>query len=271
MSPYLWTVLVNQISISFVVYSHLVPTIVAIALGIFLFLKTKKLSTLYLLLLCASFSIFAFFDLAVWIFNGEEIMFFWSILDIFSVSFFILSYWFLYSFVKERDLPLWQKVLTAGALVPTLVTTVMSINMNTYLVAIGVAIENQTITNYLSFLEIFFILLVIIFTIVQYRKAPDANNKKKIVLAGVGVTAFLFTFLFAYAIVNFIIAINLWGLASTSYVYNISPYALFGMPIFLAFLGYLIAKYQAFDVKLIKSIVYMVLLMVLLFVGLFFT
>ena len=96
-------------------------------------------------------------------------------------------------------------------------------------------------------------------------------KKKKIVLAGVGVVAFLFAYFFIYAIVNFIITTNLWNLALTGYVYIISPYAIFGMPILLAFLGYLIAKYQAFDVKLIKSIAYMVILMVLLFIGLFFT
>ncbi|MDD5152995.1 MAG: hypothetical protein PHS95_03365, partial [Candidatus Pacebacteria bacterium] len=82
--------------------------------------------------------------------------------------------------------------------------------------------------------------------------------------------AFLFTFFFSYAIVNFVIAINLWNLASTSYIYNLSPYAVLGMPILLAFLGYLIAKYQAFDIRLIKSIVLIVTLMILLFVGLFF-
>ena len=260
---------VQQISIPFLLYTHLVPIVVAIAFGAFLLFKTKKLSAFYLLLVCVSFSMYALFDLMAWTPNDKVIMFSWSIFDIFSTGFFILSYWFLYEFVKERDLPMWQKVLTSCALIPTLVITAMNINMDTLLQTTIIPNENQLVTNYNSILEILFIILIVAFTVAQYRKAIDVVNKNKIVLAGVGVVVFLFIFFFVFAVTNFIISINLWNLASTSYVYNISPYAILGMPVLLAFLGYLIAKYQAFDMKLIKSVVYMVALMIILFIGLF--
>ena len=194
----------------------------------------------------------------------------WSVVDIFSTSFFILSYWFLYSFIKDHDLPLWQKIATACTLLPTLVVTALSININTFYAPSPMPLDNTLNANYLSLLELAYILLVVTFTIVEYVKERDSGNKKKIFLVGAGVFVFLFIFFFAYVIVNFILTMGLFDLAKTpGFVYNISLYALLGMPILLGFLGYLIAKYQAFDVKLIKSIVYMITLMVILFIGLF--
>ncbi|MDD5152990.1 MAG: hypothetical protein PHS95_03340 [Candidatus Pacebacteria bacterium] len=271
-SPYGWIVVTNQISFSFLSYSYIGATLLAIAFGTFLFVKTKKLSSFYLLLLCISFAIYSLLDFALWVplKDLSSIIFSWSIEYIFSISFFILSYWFLYSFIKEHDLPMWQKILSASTLLPTFIIIATNFNVSAVSASVDIALENEVVANYHSLLELLFILLVIIFTVVEYQKALDTVNKKKIALAGTGVTAFLSAFFFAYGIINFVIAINLWGLASTSYIYNLSPYAILGMPILLGFLGYLIAKYQAFDVRLIKSIVLIVILMILLFVGLFF-
>jgi len=269
-SPYFLLITEKEISISFLVYSLMVPAVLAVAFGAFLYLKTKKLSALYLFLLCSVFSIYAFLDLVSWFPNAQISTFSWSILDVFDTSFFILSYWFLYSFVKEHDLPLWQKVLTGSTLIPILAITAFSINMNAFTASLAIGIENQAVTNYNSVLLLLFVLLTIVFSAVEYFKATDPLSKKKIALAGTGVAAFLFIFTIILVVVNLIISTNLWGLAANSYVYNIDLYSLFGMPILLAFLGYLIAKYQAFNMKLIKSVAYMVLLMVILFIGLFF-
>jgi len=268
-SPYATNVTANQISIPLLAYSHIVPIVVAIAFGLFLFLKTKKLSAFYLFLLCVVFSIFAFFDVTAWLPNSYLIMFSWSILDVFSTGCFVLSYWFLYSFIKERDLSLLQKALTASALIPSFIIIWINLNISSFYVPTGIALDNAAVNNYDSILWFSLLLLIIIFIIVEYRKAVDVVSKNKIALAGIGVVAFLFIFFFSYVIINFIVSVNLWGLASNAYVYNLSIYSILGMPILLALLGYLIAKYQAFDMKLIKSIVYMVVLMALLFAGLF--
>ncbi|MDD5153010.1 MAG: hypothetical protein PHS95_03450 [Candidatus Pacebacteria bacterium] len=270
-SPYFWNIVVRQISISFLVYSMLVPAVLAVAFGSFLYIKTRKLSSFYLLLLSLFFALYAILDLLTWFPNAPIALGTWSFLDIFSVSFFILSYWFLYSFIKDHDLPLWQKVLTGCALLPTLVITARSINIDTFSAPQVSSLENLSVTNYNSILFLTIILLVVIFSIREYVVAIDFVNKKKIALAGAGVTIFLFVFCINLVVSNFIIAIDLWGLGSNAYVYTIDLYSLFGMPILLGLLGYLIAKYQAFDIRLIKSIVLMVVLMAILFAGMFFT
>ena len=270
-SPYFLAVVVNQIKISFLVSSMAIPAVLAIAFGTFLYLKTKKLSSFYLFLLCLSFSIYAILDLGTWFPNAPIVMATWSILDIFSISFFILSYWFLYVFIKDHDIPFWQKVLTSAIIAPALVIIARGINLNTFSAPAVTGLENQSITNYNSVIFLLFILLIVVFSVREYIRTTDSINKKKIALAGVGVTIFLFIFFIILVGENIIVATNLWGLASNAYVYQIDLYTLFGMPILLAFIGYLIAKYQAFDIKLIKSVVYMVILMILLFIGLFFT
>jgi len=270
LNPYGWTVVVNQVSISFLLYSYLVPAIIAIAFGIFIVIKTKQVSGFYLFLICISFALYSLFDLISWGPNADIVMFFWSILDIFSTAFFVLSYWFLYSFIKEQDLPMWQKILSSLAFIPTLAIIAMSINMNTYYEASFFALENQSVTNYNSILYVFFILLIAVFTIFQYYRAVDRPTKNKIALAGAGTAIFLCVYCAILVITNLVFLFNITGLAESQYIYTFDSYSIFGMPIFLGFLGYLIAKYQAFDVRLIKSIVYMVMLMVLLFVGLFF-
>ena len=268
---YGWTVIVKQISISFLLYSYLVPAVIAVAFGIFIAIKTKQVSGFYLFLICISFALYCLFDLVAWAPNPDIVMFSWSVLDVLSVSFFILSYWFLYSFVKEHDLPLWQKVLTSLAIVPTFFITALSINMFIFNEVQFTAVENQSVTNYNSILYTFFILVIVAFTIFQYYYATDRSLKNKIALAGAGTTIFLCVYCAVLIITNLVFLFNIPGLASSDYIYTIDSYSVFGMPILLGFLSYLIAKYQAFDIKLIRSIVYMVILMILLFIGLFFT
>ncbi|MDD5152654.1 MAG: hypothetical protein PHS95_01470, partial [Candidatus Pacebacteria bacterium] len=189
-SPYGWYVTINQTSFSFLSYSYLGAAVVAIAFGTFLLIKAKKLSSLYLFILCAVFALFSLIDFVAWIPYAKAVMFSWATVDIFSTAFFIVSYWFLYSFIKDHDLPLWQKVLTTITLIPTLVITLFSVDISIFSVPTGIALNNHTyVANYLSCLEFFYIVLVIVFTIVQYRKDIDPVNKKKIALAGAGVVA----------------------------------------------------------------------------------
>ncbi|MDD5152991.1 MAG: hypothetical protein PHS95_03345 [Candidatus Pacebacteria bacterium] len=208
--------------------------------------------------------------MATWIFKPEIIIFTWGIDDIFSTSFFVFSYWFLYSFAKDRDLPLWQKAISACALIPAVFIIGSSVNMDTFYAPSGIAFINQAVLNYNSLLELFFVIVIIIFSIWEYFKAENPVNKKKIALAGSGVAIFLFIFFVAWGVTNFLTYINFQGLADTGYLYNVTLYSFLGMPILLTFLGYLIAKYQAFDLRLIKSIVLIAVLAVLLFIGLFF-
>src|SRR5690606_26382417 len=67
------------------------------------------------------------------------------------------------------------------------------------------------------------------------------GTRKELVLSSVGILLFLSSF-------------SVTGLiASETGNYNILVYGIFGMPVFLAFLTYLIVKYKSFNIKTIAA------------------
>lgn len=260
------TILASQISPKLIVFAHIPTTIVILVFAIFLYRKTHQVSTLYLLLIAVSFSIWAYCDLLAWTTDPNGIIFGWSVLDMFNVTFTFLTYWFLYAFIKGKDLPIWQKLASAAFLIPTFTYTLLSTNMNSFFGPTQEAQENQDIALYINLLNLLFLIIIVVFTFIEYRKTQDTVTKKKIFLGGLGTALFLSVFAFSFLVTNVLIYFNL---GDPVYVYNATTYSLFGMPILMGFLGYLIAKYQAFDLKLLKSVGLILILMLLLFITIF--
>jgi signal transduction histidine kinase len=98
---------------------------------------------------------------------------------------------------------------------------------------------------------------IIILAISRYRKAEN-NFKKQIILLVIGIEAFIL----AFSAIGFVIS---YLVSSGAIVdFNLELYALFGMPVFMAFLAYLIVKYKAFNIKLIGAQALVVALLVLI-------
>jgi signal transduction histidine kinase len=259
---YCYDILVESISTGLLLYSHVPTALVALLFGGFLFYKTKKLSSFYLFLLCLSFAVWCFLDLGTWfVFLGSEVtMFTWSIIDIFSILFFVFSYFFLYTFVKDTDVPRWQKVFGIGLLIPTLFWTITSQNLSEFYFPYCEAVENPFIANYAVYLQSLVLAAVVFFTAREYKREVDRERKHRIALAGFGITLFLFVFLFATFMTNLQLALGIWPDFNS---YNISIYGLFGMPVLLIYLGYLIVRYQAFDFKVFTAQALVILLITL--------
>lgn len=269
LTAYEQILLAAQIPLKLLVFAHVPTAILAVTLGVFLYKKTKKLSAFYLMLLCLNFALWLYCDLLSWTSGSWSVMFAWSVLDVVNVASYITAYWFLYSFVRGYDIPLWQKVATACALVPTIVITVLSRNMDSFFTPTMIAVENDAVVSYNLYVRVFFLVLILGFTAYEYFKAADATNKKKIVLAGVGTAIFIFFLQLAELLTAYVLATNLWGWGENSYAYNFSVYGLFGIPLFLGLLGYLVVKYQAFDLKILKTVWLIIVLQLLLFITIF--
>jgi signal transduction histidine kinase len=182
-------------------------------------------------------------------------MFTWSLLDIISLIFFFFSYYFLYTFVKEKDLPLWQKVVAFGILLPPIYWTLMGVNINTFYTPYCEAIENEAVSQYDSYAQLTFLIAIVIFAVYEFFKAKTKELRSKISLATIGVILFLFTFFFAAFLADFFVTRAIW-----EHAYNVEIYGLFGMPIMLAYLGYLIVRYKAFDVRVFTAQALVILL-----------
>jgi signal transduction histidine kinase len=159
---------------------------------------------------------------------------------------FFFAYYFIYSYLTEKDLPTWQKVLGLVILLPTAVWTMLGMNLPIYDANSCASIEDSQISLYPYYVEVIIILATTLFVGVQFWK--QKSKRKEVVLMGAGVLTLLVFFFSSTFLVNLLAE----GDASL-YVYNFEIYGLFGMPFLLGFLAFLVVRYRAFDIKLVGA------------------
>ena len=247
---YCYNYLINQISVNLLLYSHIPSAVIALIFGSFLIFNARKLPNVMLFLVCASFSIWCFLDLGSWFsFLGSgSMMFTWSLADLFAPLFFFFSYYFVYTFLTGIDVPLWQKLLSSAAISPIAVWVLLGKKLTVYEANLCEANENATFNNYQFLVEGLFLLAIITFAIILYWRTKDNLLRKRIVLTTTGIFIFLSVFLSSTLGVNFLV-----NDTAVQYAYNLEIYGLFGMPVLLIYLGYLIVRYQAFNLKMIGA------------------
>jgi signal transduction histidine kinase len=101
-------------------------------------------------------------------------------------------------------------------------------------------IEGPIATFYTYAIEVVFVIWILFVCTRAFRKA-QADFKKQIILMGFGSIVFLMAFSYGNIIGS--ITEN-WGLAQVG---------IFGMPVFLGFLSYLVVKYKAFNSRLLAA------------------
>ena len=243
---YCYDYLLNQIPIGLLLYSHIPTAFLALAFSGYTLYKSRNLPSFLLFAVSVSFGFWCAFDLMSWlaIFGANTAMFTWVPIDIFTLCFFFFSYYFLYSFSTGKDLPVWQKIGSLTLMVPTILLTLIGKTLSYYDANTCVPVENNLITSFPFYFEGIFLVVIIAFIIYSAIKIKEKNKKRETLLAGFGIFLFLFFFFSATLTVKFLIPDSL-----SSYAYNYEIYGLFGMPILLIFLGFLIVKYKSFNVK----------------------
>ena len=108
------------------------------------------------------------------------------------------------------------------------------------------ATGGETYFNFVYAFEFLIFALVLIYGIYKFVK-EKTDFRKQILWLVVGMELFLFSFLVAGFLASYL-AENGFG-----YYFEIEQYGLFGMTIFLGFLGYLIVKFKAFNIKLLSA------------------
>lgn len=247
-SNYCYVELLKQISLSLLLYSHVPTAFIAILVGSYIYLRSKDSTSFQLFIVCILFALWALLDLGSWFtFFGHKVtMFTWSLLDLVGLLLFFFSFRFLYLFIKEKKPPIWVNSAILLLILPTIVTTIFGLNIPVYEANSCAALENSNVVLYPYVIQVVIIILVFLLTVVEYFRANNSVLKKKILFSGIGVFTFL-TFFFS---ATFGVSLLLADSDLSLYVYNYEIYGLFGMPLFMFFLGYLIVKYKAFDIKL---------------------
>jgi signal transduction histidine kinase len=193
------------------------------------------------------FALWCLGDLGSWFsfLGAGNTMFLWSLLDLVGLLMFYYAYYFLYTFVYNHDLPTWQRITAWLSVLPVILYTWLGLHLQIYDANSCAATENAILTKYPYVVEFLFIISSIIVLINSYRKATTISDKKRNLLTGTGVLIFLIFFYSATLVVSLLAESD-----TSLYVYNYEIYGLFGMPILLIYLGYLIVQFKAFNIKL---------------------
>ena len=232
-------------------YSHIPTALVALFFGFFILLKVRSVVSVSLFWIIFFFALWCFLDLNTWFsfFGAGNTMFTWSLIDLTALLCFFFSYRFLYSFVHEQPLPVWQLISGLGLITPTIVTTALGMNLAGFDTLLCEAVENDWVVLYPYIPQTIFIFACLWLGVSSLRNTTYGRQKKEqIILATTGILLFLLFFFSA----NFIVTL-LTTYTSFEGAYNLAIYGLFGMPILLMFLGYLIVRYQAFNIKMIAA------------------
>jgi len=241
-------------------YSHLGVLILILFFGLFVYLNnTKEVQNKILFYLSLVISVWLFSDLVLWASEKiSYIMFFWSLEIIFEPIIYILALYFFYAFINKNIIPFKAKIISSLMLLPTLILAPTNFGLTGFDLTNcdRVAVEGL-LPKYGYFIEILIVFWIIFIAFNHYYKNKDYIIRKKIFFSATGICLFLLSF--SLGNITEVITEN-WYIGQIGYI---------GIPIFIAFLSYLIVKFKAFNIKLIGTQALVVVLWIALFALLF--
>ncbi len=231
-------------------YSHAMSFVPALILGLWvLFANRKSLQNQLFSAFSLLFSLYVFFDLMLWASDQRgQVMFIWSALVLISPLIVALCYYFIYVFIKKKDLPFSHKLIFGALFLPIVFLAHTDFNLTGYDLTNcdREAIEGP-LWAYVYYLQYALTALIITFFVFNYRKV-EQKTRKGAFLVGIGITFFLFTF----------IGGNVLGSITGDWRYE--PYGFFGMPVFLGLLAYGMARGTLLNIKIIGANILVVIL-----------
>lgn len=224
-------------------YSHIPAILVALLVGILVFYKSEKSKIgITLLTISILFSAWSIFDLILWATNRPDVvLFFWSLQILFEPFIYLLCFYLVYLFIKNKDLTFKWKLLGLLLYSPIIFLLASSYNLMGVETSYCTALEGFIAQYYTYVVESIFILSIIVLTIWEYGKLSIIARRKEIVIFSLGVILFLMAFSSGNIIGSFT---ENWTLAQAG---------LIGMPIFIGFLAYLIVRFHTFNVKMFAT------------------
>src|SRR3989344_1250306 len=245
-----------SIAPSLLFYTYIPTIIISSLLGLFVFIKDKKsLLSKILLLITIFFSLWVLDIFILWVATyNDAIMFGWQITPILEVPIFLLSIYFTYIFTNKnrKDIKPYVKIILLAIMGAVFVLLPTQQNITSY----DILSCEGILGNLWSFMYIFeFIAIAWVagICIKNYRRIPKGDLlKNQIFYVGIGIVSFLVLF----------VSSNILG--ETLEVQQISFIGSIGIVLFLAFLAYLIIRYQAFNIKMIGAQALVIALVVLI-------
>ncbi len=227
---------------SLLFYSHIPAILVA---GVFAILvlkqKQKKISEWLLSFVLLLSILWTGIDLVLWATNRPDVvMFFWTLQILIEIGIYTLSFNLSYSYINEKPLSFKYKIITGVLILPVVLLLPTKYNLLGVNLSDCTAVEGLMAGYYTYFLELVAIIAILITAFFGWKIKPQFNTKHVLPFIS-GILLFLMAFSWG----------NITGSFSDNWI--LAQFGLIGMPIFVAFLGYIIVKFKAFNVKLLAS------------------
>ncbi|MDD3531376.1 MAG: ATP-binding protein [Candidatus Pacebacteria bacterium] len=241
-------------------YSHIPTAIIALLVGGFVFLKGRQfLLNRLLLVIAICFALWTFTNLVLWTnIHSDFLLFIWTGYVVLFSFISISSVYFVYVFLEGKDVSLWLKGVFLALLTPVLVLAPTYINLGGFNITSCDAFEFEGFAYkfYYIALAVLAMIWILVLLIKKYR-AISGDFRKQIVLMGIGIEFFLFSFFTITSVASYLTDI---GVLSDS---RLEFYGLFGMTVFMVFIGILMVRFKIFHVGLIASQALVVALVIL--------
>jgi len=235
-------------------YSHLPVILIALLVGIYVVVKNRtSIIAKVLLAILALFSIWATIDIFLWATNRADLVIFWWSMQvlveplIYAIAFYLF---YLYTFAKYPSIKL--NLVIGLILLPLVIFVPTAYNLIGVNLYDCVAWESTFSIFYTYFLEALFIFGILVIAFRGLSTFKDKAVKLKITYFAFGLIAFLLAFTSG----------NIIG--SITGNWDLAQYGLFGLPIFIGLLAYLIVQYKVFNLKLFGAQVLVIALWILI-------
>ncbi len=235
-------------------YSHVVPAVLTLFLGLYLLFKTKfSFSSKVFFLFTTMFSLWLVGDLVTWtspVYNW--VIFNWSQLDNINIIFFALAAYFFSVTIREKDINTFQKIFLAALTLPGFYITFKLGTVQNFDQAFCNVSNSDFLTYYKLIQEFICVGYIMIEGAIMYIEHKE--KRSQVLVIG---TAFVL-FLSIFGVTEFL-ASEYGGTA-----YTTSLYGLFVLPVFLALIIISIVRYKMFEIKNIVTqlLVYVLIILV---------
>lgn len=227
-------------------YSHIVPVLFSLPLAfIILFSDFRSRLNQYFFATVFFFSLWSFSDLVLWASPDPGlIMFFWSLVNLMEPFIYASALLFAYTLLYRDTVPTYLLVLMFALVAPVVILLPTTLEIETFnLTNCWREVTEGPLVFYSYIIEIVVTLLIIFFTILYFKNTTDISEARRRNFLGI-IGTLMFLGIFSSG--NIIGSINEdWSVAP--------QYGLFGMPIMVAFLAFLIAKYRMFKAQIMTA------------------
>ncbi len=238
-------------------YSHLIPSVLALFLGIFIFIKSNyNLFSKVFFSFILTFSLWLIGDVVLWVSTNYDLIYtVWSFLVYIEILFYVLAFYFAFIFIREKDLSPFLKLVL---FLITLAPLILSFTGNSLLYfeqAICEANNNEILDLYKLGVESLIGIIFLIYIIKTFfNKTMDRLDRR----ADLIVLSSMFLFLTVFGASEYV--------SATTGLYEVHLYSLFILPVFLLAIIYAVFELDIFKFKMIGTH-YMVIGLVIFVLG----